>query len=269
MATIADAGECFSCASKLCRYAEQAGRQATRRIALVRGERIETRPAACMKLWTVLSGTAAICISLRDGRRQISGIERPGATVCGPMAHEDSPAWLEALEPVEICEIDLSHDIEALQQDAGFMYTMFEVVHTRLEIATRHLTTLGRLDSTERVTLFLAELAELTPGHAPVHLPLSREDIADYLGLNAETVSRIFSRLKKSGLFKFLSPTEYVVPDPAAVARRLPVPVARKPHNPMAALHGGEAGTPGGGPGLCPVIHDGLNDKLKDKGGTA
>jgi len=58
---------------------------------------------------------------------------------------------------------------------------------------------------------------------------MNREEIADYLGLNSETVSRIFSKLRKAGLFKFLSPTEFVVPDPEAVARRLPVRVSRRP----------------------------------------
>ena len=172
------------------------------------------------------------------------------------MAHVDSPSWLEALEPTRICEIDLSDDIVTLQNDAAFMHAMFEVIHTRLETATRHLTTLGRLDSTERVTLFLAELAALTPGHEPVHLALSREDIADYLGLNAETVSRILSKIRKAGLFTFLSPTEYVVPDAAAVARRLPVTVARKPHHPMAAVRAQAAETGDRPIAGCPVIHD-------------
>ncbi len=256
MSTIAEAGDCFTCGSKLCRFTTAGPRHATRVVDLARGDRIETAATACVKFWTILDGTAAICIALQDGRRQISGIERAGTTVCGPMAHVDSPSWLEALEPTRVCEIDLSEDIVTLQNNAGFMHAMFEVIHTRLETATRHLTTLGRLDSTERVTLVLAELAANTPGHEPVHLPLSREDIADYLGLNAETVSRILSKVRKAGLFKFLSPTEYVVLDTAAVARRLPVTVARKPHHPMAAVRA-QAAEAGDRPlASCPVIHD-------------
>ncbi len=260
MATLAEPGDCFSCGSKLCRFAHStSGRRAQRLVHLARGEQIESAAGACVTFWIVLSGTAAICTMLKDGRRQITGIERAGSTICGPMAHEDSPIWLEALEPSRICEIDLSDDIVALQDDPGFMQVMFEVIHTRLEVATRHLTTLGRLDSTERVTLFLAETAALSDGPGPVHLPMSREEIADHLGLNAETVSRIFSRLRKSGLFRFLSPTEYLVPDPAAVARRLPVTVGRKPHNPVAAVRS-QAGRDGAGntqlaAGHCPVVH--------------
>ncbi len=242
MAILAEAGECFACGSKLCRFSGlQSPRQTHRIIDLNRGERIETCTGGCVRFWTVISGTAAISTNLRDGRRQISGIERTGSTICGPMAHEDSPIWLEALEPCRICEIDFSADIGALQDDAGFMQAMFGIIHKRLETANRHLTTLGRLDSIERVTLFLAEMAEAEPGHGPVHLPMNREEIADYLGLNAETISRIFTKLRKAGLFKFLSPTEFVVADPQAVARRLPVPVAQPPHNPIALATDGTA----------------------------
>ena len=54
---------------------------------------------------------------------------------------------------------------------------------------------------------------------------MSREDIADYLGLNTETVSRILTRLKKSGLVKFNARNEFIVPDLAELGRRLPVEV--------------------------------------------
>ena len=257
MAILPRPGECFSCASKLCRFAHLGSAHAGQHlIDLARGGRIESCAGACVKFWTVLNGTAAICTALKDGRRQITGVERAGSTICGPMAHEESPTWLEALEPSQICEIDLSGDIGLLQDDPAFMHMMFEAVHTRLEVATRHLSTLGRLDSTERVTLFLAETAALTPGHGPVHLPMSREDIADYLGLNAETVSRILSKLKKAGLFRFLSPTEYVVPDMAVVARRLPVPIALKPHKPIAAVRALSADAGAAPVARCPVIHD-------------
>ena len=90
-----------------------------------------------------------------------------------------------------------------------------------------HLVTLGRLDGMERVCLFLADMAwrigERTPAGYRVRLPLAREDIADYLGLNTETVSRIFSRVKKAKLADFSSPTEYMVRDLEALQSRAPI----------------------------------------------
>lgn len=76
----------------------------------------------------------------------------------------------------------------------------------------------------------LPSLPARAPAGAPVQLPLSREDIADYLGLQAETVGRGFTKPKHFGLFQFLSPIACEVPDPEALANRLPVPVrARRP----------------------------------------
>lgn len=257
MAFMAEPGRCLTCTSRLCRFVHATDhRQMHRMFTLARGERIEPCTGVCVKFWTVVRGTAAICTTLTDGRRQITGIEQAGSTICGPMAHENSPIWLEALEPTQICEIDMALDMAVLEADMDFMQVMFEVVHKRLETANRHLTTLGRLDSTERVMLFLAETAARAGGDAPVHLPLSRDQIADYLGLNAETVSRVLSKLRKAGLFRFLSPTEYVVPDMRAVARRLPVPIGHKPHVPMAAIRGGTAPEIAAVATSCPVIHD-------------
>jgi CRP/FNR family transcriptional regulator len=190
----------------------------------------------------VVNGTAAICTMLKDGRRQISGIERSGDTICGPMAAPETPIWLEALEPATVCELDFENNAAALRQDPGFLMAMFGVVHKRLEDASRHLTTLGRLDSTERLIHFLADNAIRSGNRQPVRLPMSREDIADYLGLNAETVSRIFSRVRKTGLFAFSSPTDYVVPNLEAIRRRLPVPLAKPVGNPMANIAGQETG---------------------------
>lgn len=244
------AGGCLSCGSRICRFSRRTGTHSKRRtIQLGRGERLEACRDGCVKFWTIVSGTAAITTNLRDGRRQISGIERAGSTICGPMAHEDSTIWLEALEPTSICEADFSEDMAELQNDPAFLKVLFGVIHERLETANRHLTTLGRLDSTERVTLFLAELAATAPGPGPVYLPMNREEIADYLGLNSETVSRILSKLRKAGLFKFLNRSEFVVLDPKAVERRLPVRVARRSRTPFATVENPEA------PAVCPVPH--------------
>lgn len=190
---------------------------------LARGERLESG-GGCMAFWIVLSGTAASCTCLSDGRRQILSLETPGATICGGMAGFETPSWLEALSACEVCVLDLSPYADLLRSDPDFMAAVFQIVHARLARSEDHLATLGRLDSRERVTLFLARFAHAAP-RTPVSLPMSREDIADYLGLNSETVSRVLSKLRKLGLVTFLTPTDYVVPDMEALARRLPVPI--------------------------------------------
>ncbi|MDJ0641043.1 MAG: Crp/Fnr family transcriptional regulator [Paracoccaceae bacterium] len=176
----------------------------------------------CLRFWTVVEGWAASCIMLADGRRQIISLEGVGSVICAGMTLEGSESWLEALTEARICEIDLSRQAKALRQNPEFLNRVFAITHARLARSEAHLSTLGRLDSQERVMLFLAEMAHAMPGRI-VSLPMSREDIADYLGLNSETVSRILTRLKKSGLVKFMSPSDYTVPNMPALEDRLPV----------------------------------------------
>lgn len=221
---------CASCDVEGCAFRKlevTAARQVRRQ--LDRGDRLEnTGRGACMQFWVVVEGTAASCIAFADGRRQIVGLEHAGDVICALMAGEGTQSWLEALSPCEVCELDLTQSADSLRDDPSFLAATFAVTHRRLTRSQAHLSTLGRLDSRERVLLFLAQMATRAR-HPVVSLPMSREDIADYLGLNTETVSRILSRIKKSGLVKFLSPTEYVVPDIAEIARRLPVPVPGHP----------------------------------------
>lgn len=184
-----------------------------------------------MVLWSVTAGTAAICTSFADGRRQIISLEDRGAVLCAGLSGASGDSWLEALSAVEICEIDLSPGGAEYRRDPEFLDMMFHLVHDRLTRAQAQLATLGRLDSRERVLLFLAETAAKAEG--PVaQLPMSREDIADFLGLNAETVSRVLTQIRKSGLVKFLNRTEFVLPDLEAVQRRLPLPIpGADPHD--------------------------------------
>ena len=172
MSTLAEPADCASCVSNLCRFAQTEGPGRPGRLhRLDRGGRIGACSGPCVRFWTVLSGTAAICHTLQDGRRQIASIERAGSTIGGPMAQDTSPIWLEALEPSVVCEIDLSSGFAALRDDPAFLKVMFGLVHARLEATTRHVTALGRLDAAERVTLFLAETAALVPAGEPVHDP--------------------------------------------------------------------------------------------------
>ena len=217
--------DCQSCGSTDCGF-KRIGNEAlaVKFHNLERGECLECVEGACLRFWNVIDGYAATTTLFRDGRRQILSIERSGDTVCGAMATEESEQKLEALTGCRICELDLSPIAAQLLKNASFLAMTARLMHERLEKSMAHAAVLGRLDSQERITYFLAEMAfQQGSSGTLVTLPMSREDIADYLGLNTDSVSRVLSRIRKSGLFRFLSPTEYTMPDIGAVARRLPV----------------------------------------------
>lgn len=216
--------DCESCEAKLCGLLRLSA--SPRRRSLSRGERLSGR--VCLKLWTVLEGLVALCTTLPDSRRQIVCLSVAGDVVCPVSGADGTEVWIEALTPSVLCELDLGHRAGSiLGQDAALGAELFQVAHNQVKSMSAHLVTLGRLDGMERVCLFLADMAwrvgRKTSGGWLVRLPLSREDIADYLGLNPETVSRIFSRVKKAKLATFLSPTEYLVPDIQALQDRAPL----------------------------------------------
>ena len=180
-----------------------------------------------------MDGLVALCTLLPDGRRQLVGLSAPGDILCPLSGNYGAEVWVQALATSRLCEIDLSLQAPAIDEDSALSAELFRIVHRQIKSNAIHLVTLGRLDGMERICLFLTDMAwrvgVRTPGGWRVHLPLSREDIADYLGLNAETVSRIFSRVKKAKLVTFLSPTDYFVKDIAALQSRVPVTA---PHSP-------------------------------------
>lgn len=211
-----DAGRCSI--SEACRSAGKACGLATvckgyRRevIELARGERIESAQLQSGRLQTLLTGIVAFCGSLPDGRRQIYSLAAPGDLLCtSPVAGLD--CWAEALADTTICEVQLHGPrksevpLEPVVADA-----VLHAHDAHLSAAFRHIVLLGRLNAVERVQAFLIDMANRVgrrDGDAlHLTLPLSREDIGDYLGLNAESVSRAIRQIKSSGDVQFVSPT--------------------------------------------------------------
>ena len=64
---------------------------------------------------------------------------------------------------------------------------------------------LGRQNAIERIAAFLIEMSERQGGLRQLELAMSRTDVADYLGLTIETVSRVFSKLKQTGVIRLPS----------------------------------------------------------------
>ncbi|HUS97390.1 MAG TPA: helix-turn-helix domain-containing protein [Hyphomicrobiaceae bacterium] len=204
--------------------------QSPRFRSMKRGDRVPARGSGRMRFHVVHSGLVATCALLPDGRRQILCLNFPGDVVCS-MSAEGAECWCEALTHSVICNLDLSANAERLQCDPAFFRVLFRLVHERLEGAAAHLVALGRFDAMERACGFLAYMTRRTGRQQETcwHtcLPMTREDIADYLGLNIDTVGRLLTRIKEAGLARFLSPTEYEVPCLERLEMRVPISLGR------------------------------------------
>jgi CRP/FNR family nitrogen fixation transcriptional regulator len=77
-----------------------------------------------------------------------------------------------------------------------------------LQHAENHMLLLGRKNSLERVAAFLMEMDGRLAAAGVMTLPMTRRDIADYLGLTVETVSRALSQMRRAGVLDFLSKTQ-------------------------------------------------------------
>lgn len=145
----------------------------------------------------VAQGTVLVSRYLSDGRRQIVDIIGPGRLF--GFASSTHGCTAEVVMPAMICCLDreaASHSPIVAERTLRAM--VHEIEHLR-DLALL----LGRKTASERVATMLAKLAGDNPAHAILlTLPVTRGEIADYLGLTVETVSRTFGRLKQAGLIE-------------------------------------------------------------------
>lgn len=158
----------------------------------------------------VLAGGRAKLFSLMpDGRRQVMGFAELGDFL--GLASSDTYAFTaEALGDVTLCRFPHSSIDRLVERFPRLRGRLQQEASSELVKMQARLMLLGRKTARERLASFLVEQAspcrlhgqELRDGHAPLTLPLpmSRTDIADYLGLTIETVSRTFGLFRKEGL---------------------------------------------------------------------
>ena len=90
-----------------------------------------------------------------------------------------------------------------------------------LERAQAHMLLLGRKSAMEKIAAFLLDLAQRETDHGPIDLPMCRTDIADYLGLTIETVSRTLTQLERQGIIAMPAHRRSIVLRNRAALQRL------------------------------------------------
>ncbi len=169
--------------------------------SLLPGQIIFREGEPCGRLALVHSGMVRLFQTLSGGRRQIVSFAVPGDVL--NLSASATELSAEAVDAVTLCLLDRG-DVERLvAQDADFGRRLLERASADLSRLRRQLSWIGRQTAEERISSFLLDLhrrAEPAKDGAPMlALPMSRQDIADHLGLAIETVSRILGRLAAEG----------------------------------------------------------------------
>jgi CRP/FNR family nitrogen fixation transcriptional regulator len=169
-------------------------------------------------IYKVLSGAVRTYKLLSDGRRQIGAFHLPGEFF-GLEAGKDHQFSAEAISESEILVIKRSAVFAMAGRDASVGRELWSLTAADLARAQDHMLLLGRKSAAERVATFLLEMSRRASVSGTVELPMSRQDIADYLGLTIETVSRTISQFVSSAFIQLASSRRIVVRNPLALRR--------------------------------------------------
>jgi CRP-like cAMP-binding protein len=168
-------------------------------------------------IYKVVSGTVRTAKILNDGRRQIGGFYLPGDLFGHEVGTEHSFS-AEAITDVKVLVIKRS-SVEALaSRDSDVARQLWTMTGCELHRMQEHILLLIKT-AQERVAGFLLEMAERITATNEVELPMSRQDIADYLGLTIETVSRTLTILENSAAIALPSSRRIVLRNRAALSR--------------------------------------------------
>lgn len=177
------------------------------------GTLVQTRPGQPLPLsiggeetvFLVRMATLLFQLTLADNLRQGVTLLYPGDVFRSAFAPPGSRANLVSLTAGEVLRYRYDAFSRIVATSANARAYFDRAVARQSARQAIHLAAVGQLDSTQRLVTFLIELATqigvpASEGRVVFELPLSRSEVAEYLGLNADTLSRIMSRLRSEGL---------------------------------------------------------------------
>ncbi|HVZ14710.1 MAG TPA: helix-turn-helix domain-containing protein [Bauldia sp.] len=170
-------------------------------------------------LYQVVRGAVRTTKMLEDGRRQIGAFYRPG-DFFGLEAGDEHSFSAEAICNSVVRLAKRSSIVAMASRDTTLASELWTSTARSLRVAQEHMLLLGRKTAEERLASFLLSLAGAPAnGQIVVELPMSRQDIADYLGLTIETVSRTFTKLEDNAAIELPSSRRIVVRSPSGLQR--------------------------------------------------
>jgi CRP-like cAMP-binding protein len=160
-------------------------------------------------VYKVLSGAVRTYKVLSDGRRQIIAFYMPG-DVLGFDPGDEHSCSAEAVTDSQVLLVRRATLFKAAERDADIARCLWALTATELRRSRQHALLLIK-SAQERLAAFLLDMAERLSVKSEFELPMSRQDIADYLGLTIETVSRTLTQLADSSVIQFLASRRIVL----------------------------------------------------------
>ncbi len=170
---------------------------------------------------SIVSGVASLSKTLEDGRTQMVGLLLPSDFIGRP-GRTRIDFDVTATSDVTLCCFDRRPFETLVVQTPHLAQRLMELALDELDAARDWMLLLGRKTAREKIASFITMLARRSNTDSgeisgTLSLPLTRDQIANYLGLTLETVSRQFNALKKEGLIDFKDRRSFTVTDLAAL----------------------------------------------------
>lgn len=182
------------------------------------GETIMWRGEALVFVASVVSGVATLSKTMEDGRTQMVGLLLPSDFIGRPgRRHIDFD--VVAATDVTLCCFSRRPFEKMIEETPHLAQRLAEIALDELDSAREWMLLLGRKTAREKIATFLdmlirrQDIEELGLARPTPALPLTREEIADYLGLTLETVSRQLNGMKKDGILAFSDRRNFEVLD--------------------------------------------------------
>ena len=187
--------------------------------SLRRGRQLFTEGEPATHWYWLASGAVQVCSFAEDGRRHVAELVLPG-DFFGLEACELRGATTEAVRDAVVVAYPRARAEALIDADPHLARAFREIACGRLHEAQARLLRLGRTSALERVTSFLLEMADRCQPAADqsLELPITRDDIGDYLGLKSETVSRALTELRLRGAIALPARQSIRIADRAALA---------------------------------------------------
>jgi len=167
-------------------------------------------------LYNITEGNVKIYHLLSDGRIQIIGFLYPG-DFFGAYKKGKYNYSAEAIGDVRLCVFKQEVLDKYLGKNMNLAKELLHMTSHELTLAQDRIGVLGKMNANERMAKFILNIsnqrARIGWQDNPISLPMTRQDIADYLGLTLETVSREITKLKTSNIIKVMNSKQFFISD--------------------------------------------------------